>query len=295
MNLTQYKAGSAVSDFIGSFLAAFCVHALLVVLLIFAPTPPPVQVDLGLPTINLTQYVLPGEAPGKAEEGPKDEPAPLPEAQKPDETPAPVAPETTPEPEVAPAPVETVPVIPTPIPPIPTEPTPASTPEPEVAPKAETKPEPTLSDAEILRRAMAEATQAAVSTPAPKPRTSADILAEAMAANRSDAARHGGTGGSGGGDGSYISGTYRESVISFIQPRITTRPRADGKVYEMTVLLEIADDGTIVKMTVTRPSGDSAFESHVLRAIRETGKVLPPPRKDLKKVEIVFTSLMSGA
>lgn len=105
-----------------------------------------------------------------------------------------------------------------------------------------------------------------------------------------------GTGG-GGGDGVGILGVYTDSVSSRIRPHLTTRPRSDGQVFHLTVRITIADDGTIVDAKIVEPpsgSGDKTFDANVLRAIREAGKMEPPPSPQYKQLDVPFNSNMTG-
>lgn len=287
MKSSNYKTEHSTGDLIGSSLVAICLHAMVVIGFMFAPAMAPRElIDLSLPTIDLSEFVLPG--PETMPEGDEDLP-PLPvQEAAPEETPAQAA--TAPE-EV---PVIVPPVIPesaTPIPPIedvtkPEEVVPAQAEVPEEKPE-----EAPLSDEDILRKAMQDAASTAEQNAPPARRTSEDILAAALAANTRVAGRQGG---SSEGSGSYIRGTYLESVMATIQPYLTTWGRSDGKAFELVAILDIAPDGTILKVTIKQPSGNSTFDSNVLRAVREAGKVVPPPTRSLRKLEVPFSSVMGG-
>jgi TonB family protein len=57
------------------------------------------------------------------------------------------------------------------------------------------------------------------------------------------------------------------------------------------VRFRILDDGTIAELRVTEPSGDGSYDASVLRAVRATSPLAPPPavyRKDFADVELTF-------
>ncbi|MDR2051426.1 MAG: TonB C-terminal domain-containing protein [Deltaproteobacteria bacterium] len=283
---------------------SFLLHGTVVLLIFFMPAPAPLRLNMDLPILNLSRVSIGSSAPA-AEESlppspkpePTPEPAPIPEPipepapeQIPEPTPEPTPepapiPEPIPEPvpEPAPAPIlEPVP-IPGPLPePIP-EPAPEPTPEP--APEAP-------SEEDILKAAFAEASR----TAKPPPRVSGgrSMLEQALSEARAEAGKGGDVVSGERGDGVGYYGTYRDSVISRVREHFITRPRSDGKIFEMTVVMEIADDGSVTKVNVVKPSGDGTFDLNVLRAIREAGKMEPPLRAEVKNLEIVFNSQLIG-
>ena len=115
-------------------------------------------------------------------------------------------------------------------------------------------------------------------------------IMDAALEQSSQEAENGALGGNG--DGIGILGDYIDSVRSRIKPYLTTRPRADGRIFETRVRLDIAEDGTITKATILESSGDAAFDSDVMRAIREAGKMEPPQLPEHRSLTIPFNSIV---
>jgi colicin import membrane protein len=266
--MTGYKTRRQTpgGPFLLSFVAALALHGAVFALFWFYPQLfPQRKVDLSLPTLSLSQVTIGRKAP---------EPSP----------PVPVAEEQTPEP---PAPPPQPPEPPAPDP-APVTPLPEPKPEPKPEPQPEPRPEPVQpkpkpkpapkpagpSSDEILRRALEQnALEAALSSAEADSRLSSAV-------------------GDADGDGVGILGTYRDSCISRIRPHFTTRPRADGKIFEMKVILDIADDGTVSDVVVVERSADPTFDENVLRAIAEAGTMERPPSRALRRLPIVFNSNM---
>jgi protein TonB len=255
-------------------LFSFCLHAIFLLAIFFAPRADPPRFKLDLPVINLSRVTIGSDAP------PSQEQTPAAEAVEPAGDVPPVAPE-----EQNPAPL----------------PVPAAMPVPEVRPEpapeaAEKTVEPVSpGDEALLREAFADARRAA--SPQPKLSGGRSVLDQALADALAEAKKTGSGGVFSGekGDGFGYKGVYLESVISRIRPHFITRPRSDGKVFEMTARLEIADDGSISKITVLKPSGDGIFDANVLRAIRAAGKMEPPLSRAVRRLDITFNSqLLTG-
>ncbi|MCL1916600.1 MAG: TonB C-terminal domain-containing protein [Desulfovibrionaceae bacterium] len=178
------------------------------------------------------------------------------------------------------------------------------TPIPQILPEPEPvlRAPPVLSDEDMLLAALDDAERRA--TPLPRergpqtrppagPEASAPLpderaLTEALAAAGQNAqtAPLGG----GGGDGIGYYGIYVDSVISRIRPHFTIPPRSDNREFELIARLEIAEDGSIVRVQVLRTSGNSVFDANVLRAIREAGKMEPPLSREVYELNLVFNS-----
>ncbi|MCL1889612.1 MAG: TonB family protein [Desulfovibrionaceae bacterium] len=325
----NYSTAHPLAERGGSFLLSSCLHVLLLLAFTFAARPETLQVNLDLPTLNLRRVTIgSGPLPAEAEGAPdfRETPgvSPLPVAEEVEaaaatpelqslpatetteaEPPLPAA-ETAPE--FPPLPVVAA-VEPTPLPPLPeTGPETPGLPEPAEAaeipvPQLLPEPEPVsgktpvLSDEDMLLAALDDAGRRATPLPrerGPKiqpqagPRQAANTLAEALAAagQNAQAAPIGG----GRGDGIGYYGIYVDSVISRIRPHFTTPPRSDNREFELLARLEIAEDGDIVRVQVLRPSGNSAFDANVLRAIREAGKMEPPLSREVYELELVFNS-----
>lgn len=251
----------------GSFGASLFLHLGLVFTILFAPSGKPVKIDLDSPIMTLTQVTI-GAAGPKAT-------APPPAAPKPAPAPPPPAPAATAE--AVPVPkIEEV------------QKQAEDPPKPKPAKEAPKEPEKTgPTDEELLTAALAGAQTDAKSPP--KVSGGQSILDAALSSAGTDAKAEKTVTGEGG-DGIGIVGTYADSIISRVRPHFTIRPHTDSRVYVVVVLLEIAEDGNLLKATVKAPSGDPLLDANVLRAIREAGKFEPPPSRDLRKMEIPFTS-----
>jgi TonB family protein len=60
---------------------------------------------------------------------------------------------------------------------------------------------------------------------------------------------------------------------------------------QVKVRFRVADDGTIVDLRVTEPSGDGSYDTSVMRAVRAVSPLGPPPaayRSDFADVELTF-------
>jgi TonB family protein len=276
-----------------SFLAALCLHALIATFAVYWPVNSRYKPNLNLPVLNLSQMTIGGKAPVL-----KPDPAP-PESRAETAVPPPVAPVT---PEADPALVPKIESLgqtgqqdklrtETPVgPEKPAEqpkPEPAVTPKPEVKPKPEAKPRPAVrpNSEEILRRELEQTRLLAAIESA---RAESAVEDE----NRRNASARGNSYSGFLGDGVGVLAGYRESVISRIKPHFITRPRADGKVFELRVILDIAENGTVTRVTVVTPSEDSTFDQNVLRAINDAGAMEPPPSADDQRVPLIFTSDM---
>ena len=264
---SRFRTTDASGDFTGSLLAALCLHGLIMAALLYVPASKSAVIDLSLPMFSLRNVTMVTEEMRNAPEAP-DFPAPtalLPEAAP--KTPA------VPIPEIAEVEKEAEKPVP----------------EPEPMPKAELEPEPVpeKTPEQLLAEALNEAKREAKPEPADKHDSSA--LAEALAEALADTAK---SGGNGAGTGKYVTATYRDYVESRIHERLTVTPRSDGKAFELRIVLGIAKDGTITKVTILTPSGNSGFDSRVLRAIREAGKMPPPPNANSEQLEILFNSIV---
>jgi TonB family protein len=250
----------------GSLLAALCLHGLVIAALLYVPASKPPVIDLRMPMLSLRNVTIVADEPQDADPSaptasialvPETPAVPIPEIEEVEKEAEKPAKEPVPEPE--------------------------KTPEPKLEPKPEKTPE------QLLAEALSDAKHAA--KPEPLDKYGSSALAAALAEAKTDTSK---SGRSGAGTGEYVAGTYREYVESRIRERFTTPPRSDGKAFELRVLLDIAKDGTVTKVTILMPSGNSNFDSNVLRAIREAGKMPPPPNESLERLEILFNSNMNA-
>jgi TonB family protein len=269
----ELSAGRFIAARWSGFALSLCLHGLVVLAVFFAPRPEIARMNLDLSALNLIQVTIGASLPSQ------------PEA----ETPAPAT-----EPAPPPAPPAAEPAVPVPrleeLTPAPEPDAPPAS-KPEAVP--EPRPTPRPSDEDILREAFADARREA------KPASRADggrtVADNALSDALSDARKRAGPVVSGAaGDGIGYYGTYLDSVISRVRRHFVTRPRSDGKIFEMTVFMEITDDGTVKTVRVLKSSGDGIFDGNVLRAIHQAGKMEPPRRKDVRRLEIVFNSQLMG-
>lgn len=99
--------------------------------------------------------------------------------------------------------------------------------------------------------------------------------------------------GEGGTGGGIVKGVefivYRNRIFQQIKDRWTwIGKRSD---LEVTVRFGIQDNGEVFGLKITQSSGDSSFDSSVLRAVRSASPLGSPPesyRADFRDVEIIF-------
>ncbi|MDR2825392.1 MAG: TonB family protein [Deltaproteobacteria bacterium] len=285
------------------FLAALCLHALIVAAALYWPANSRLKPNLSLPMLNLTQMTIGSKKAAPVEQNPPVQAAESAESKS-EEVYTPVTPETlTPAvQENDPAPVPKIADLKPDIPaeqskavdipkvedtPKLDEPKPVEKPKPVERPKPAEKPKPASAD--VLRRALMQAEQD----------ESKDLLAAALSSAKAeqdnDNPESSGTGDAYSeflGDGVGVLASYRDSVISRIKPHFFTRPRNDGKIFEIWIILDIAENGNVTKVTVVKPSEDSTFEQNIMRAIKDAGVMEPPPNPEEQRLPIIFTSDM---
>jgi protein TonB len=285
--INRFKTEGLTVQTLFSFLAALCLHGLLVAAALYWPANSAYKPALNLPVLNLTQMTIGRKAPQPqknkaAPEVKKEAAAPV----------APVTPASPAAPEAEPVPVPKIEETKA-VEPIKQEDTakPAEQPKPVEKPVEKPKPvaKPTPTPSEVLSNALRQAEQD----------TKKDLLAAALNSAREDSDKQNDADGGDTyseflGDGVGVLAMYRDSVISRIKPHFTTRPRADGKIFEIRVIIDIAEDGTVTKVIVVMPSEDSTFDQNLLRAIDEAGVMEPPPGADEQRVPVIFTSDMFG-
>jgi TonB family protein len=264
--LYRYR-GATQAQRLGGFGASVFLHAALALLIIFLARTPVKRFNLDTPMLNLTQLTI-----GASEPKPAVQPGVGKEAAPP--VPKPAEPEAVPVPRIEELPKEP-------------EAPPQEPAAPDV-PKEEPKEPPKPSDEDLLAAALSGAKDEA--KPAPKISGGQSLVDDALKSAGSAAKTEKViTGESGSGVG--VLALYEEVVATEIRRHFTTRPYADGRVFEVKVLVEIAANGTLVKATVLEPpSGDPTLDANVMRAIREVGRFEPPPGKRAQKLELVFSS-----
>ncbi len=254
-----------------SFLFSLCLHTGVIALAFFLPQGAPPLVDLTAPVIDIGIYTI--GKPGAAPTAPVAPTAPQAPAVPP-ATPPPAPPVEPPKPVEAPTPID---------PPKPVElakpvepPKPVAPPKPVEQPKPVEPPKPTTP-----------------AKPAPPRRSADDILNAALGDLKSLVSDPDGTaGGDGpggsGGDGIGLVGSYMQSLVSRIKPHWEYGGRADRRNPTAMVHISIARDGTILEAAISQSSGDAAFDGSVLKAVRDTIRVEPPPTPDLRQVQVPF-------
>lgn len=240
---------------LGSFGVSLFLHVSLLVVIIIISATPTRQYNLETPMLNLRQLTIgaSGPAPAKQPEV-GHEAAPPPKTAEPEAVPVPKIEELEKQPEEA----------------------------------AELKPEePKPSDEDLLAAALAGAKAEAKDEP--KVSGGQSLLDAALqSAGKGAKTEKVVTGESGSGIG--VVALYEEVVAMQIRRHFTTRPYADGRIYEVVVLVEIGANGGLIKATVLRPSGDPTLDANVLRAIRDVGRFETPPGGKPQKLEIPFSS-----
>ena len=91
-----------------------------------------------------------------------------------------------------------------------------------------------------------------------------------------------------GGDGIGLVGSYMQSLVSRIKPNWEYVGRADRRNPTAVVSISIASDGAIIDAVIVTSSGDAAFDGSVIKAVRDTLRVEPPPTPDLATVQVPF-------
>lgn len=266
------------------------------------------MVNLNATVIELGQYTI--GAPGARSTAPKAVDKPTAPETKPA---MPEAPEVKPDPPKTPEPPKIPDPPKTPAPP--KVPDPPKTPEPPKDPV--TKPISTEKQANATKTAAADPPKkpedvlkkALGDLGGNKPQTGAraggsgkpdpNSVAAALGAFKKSGAGDGDTGtgpGGAGGDGVGIVGTYQQSLVSRIRPFWEYPGRADRKNPQAVARITIAKDGTILGAKIEKSSGDAAFDGSVLKAIRDTERVEPPPTPQLMDITLGFAyeSLSGG-
>jgi len=106
--------------------------------------------------------------------------------------------------------------------------------------------------------------------------------------------------GAGGRGGGVVRGVefliYRNRMLSLIRERWTWVGKRSN--LEVTVRFGIRENGEIIGLRVVRNSEDPAYDDSVIRAVRKTSPLPPPPenyRKDFLDVELTFRPKDLGA
>jgi colicin import membrane protein len=80
--------------------------------------------------------------------------------------------------------------------------------------------------------------------------------------------------------GDQVAGNYDDLIISLVSQQWRRPPSArNGMSVEVTI--QMLPDGTITNASVTRSSGDSAFDSSAVAAVRNVGRI--PELQDMDR------------
>ncbi len=272
-----------------SFLLSLCLHTGVFAAILFWPEPyrPPVDLNAPLIDLDLTTIGRPGGPPVQpAKPKTPEPPKAAPEAPKPvpDKTTTP--PPDTKKPE--PAPMKPAPV--TPPPDVKTITDTPKKPEPPVnATKTAAPEKPKEKPEDVLKKALGDLGKTATRPSGggrPDPKALDRALGEFKKSGAGDTVGDGP--GGDGGDGVGVLGSYQQSLASRIKPHWEYAGRADRKNPTAVATISIAKDGAIIDAAIAQSSGDTAFDGSVLKAVRDTVRVEPPPTPALMKVNITF-------
>lgn len=187
-------------------------------------------------------------------------------------------------------------------------------PEPKAEPVKVKKEEPKAKPISAIKKKKKKIVKKAKPKPKPKPKTAKQIMAEEMKKLRSKVAgedrrkkqsvksaisnlrkKEGkdvyATGdGSGQGGGSGLAEVYA-LIVGMEIKRNWRYPSFAGETnLQVTVEIDLAEDGRIMGSRIVNASGKPEFDNSALRAIRETETVEPPRTKRDRKIRINFNS-----
>lgn len=290
---------------LASIALSLCLHAGVVALAWHWPVADRPLVDTSAPVIDINIFTIgrPGAATAPKPAERQTPSAPKPQAAAPREapqtpapTPEPVKPQPAPvKPEARPIPIaQPEKTVEPPRPPEPEKPKepekpvekpaekpaeqPKETAKPAESPKPQQPRRPRQNPDDVLKKALSD--------------LSGDPLESALrdlggGSGDGDDASGDGPGGQGG-DGIGLVGSYMQSLVSRIKPNWEYAGRADRRNPTAVVAISIARDGAIIDAVIVTSSGDAAFDGSVIKAVRDTIRVEPPPSADLANVQIPF-------
>ncbi len=93
-----------------------------------------------------------------------------------------------------------------------------------------------------------------------------------------------------GGDGVGLLGSYQDSIVSRVKPNWAWPGRTDRRNFIAIVNVKIAADGTIKDVRIISSSGNSYFDSTVVRAVVATKRLEAPPKPEYMDMDISFNS-----
>ncbi|MCL1985030.1 MAG: cell envelope integrity protein TolA, partial [Betaproteobacteria bacterium] len=282
---------------LASFIISFCLHASFVLLVLFWPSPPLLKLDIQPMTVSLVDGLPGGNSMPSPILGPQGAPAqkqapPLPSAPPKEPSPPMI---TEPSPEAVP--VETPPPkLETPAPEPDTalladkRPAPPKEPPKPTPPKEPPKPAPPKADP--VKDALDKARAAAKATPGElKMKPNAVALALADARKRSGG-QNGGGGGEGEGEGGGgIGDVYLAQIVMAVRPNWSWPALAKGNL-SVALYLKMDATGRVLDVRVEESSGNAAFDSSAVGAVRVTQVLPPPPSPGYREIILSFSPPM---
>jgi TolA protein len=158
------------------------------------------------------------------------------------------------------------------------------------APKAEDKkPEPRKPEApqDPVKAALDKARAAAKPTPG-EVKVKPNAVAQALAAARKKSGGHdGGGGGEGEGEGGGLGDVYGAQIVMAVQPNWSWAAQAKGSL-SVALYLKIDATGRVLDVRVEQSSGNAAFDSSAVSAVRVTQVLPPPPSPAYREIVLTF-------
>ena len=87
--------------------------------------------------------------------------------------------------------------------------------------------------------------------------------------------------------GSQVAGNLDDLIIRLVSEQWVRPPSARNGM-AVTVLIEMLPDGTITNASVTRSSGDPAFDASAVAAVRNVGRVREMQQLDRKTFDSLY-------
>jgi TonB family protein len=165
-----------------------------------------------------------------------------------------------------------------PLPPAPAPPAsrPATTPAPSVKTAPARKPTATPprapSRAELMRQALAGAASRAAPDTDEKPDPDREGSPTGSAEGTATSAEEG---------DKYFTEVHDAIQANYVVPSVISE--RERMYLNATVVVYVAEDGTVMKNVITKPSGNDFFDQALVLAIQKTGK-LPAPPRDLQRI-----------
>lgn len=84
--------------------------------------------------------------------------------------------------------------------------------------------------------------------------------------------------------------SYAERIKSKVLRNLRVPQTADSNTYVTTTRVDLDPNGNVLRVFITNPSGNRAFDSAVVQAIRKTVSFGQPPFQELRAVGLRFSS-----